>query len=171
MWKVYFTEFRNVYLRFKTLLIISRKVPQSVPIWPRGCRFQTSNVLGASLDLIKILESLEYFSIFHVPKFGKRQASRGRWLSISIFWTGWKVGKFGKFGKHAPAAVAIPVGSQSCLWSQPGETRMMGELKLCKMRLSYRQWQQERASRRRRDAKLAMRTGVTALRQQSGRRR
>ena len=46
-----------------------------------------------------------------------------------------------------------------------------GQLKLCRMRLSYRQRQQdkERPSQRRRDPKLAIRTIVTALRQRSAR--
>ena len=42
---------------------------------------------------------------------------------------------------------------------------MIGQLKLCRMRLPYRQRKQdnERAPRWRRDPKLAMRTAVTAL--------
>ena len=64
------------------------------------------------------------FPNFHVPKFGNGQAPQGRCLSISNFC------KVGKLGKHAPV-VAIPLGSQPCLWCTPRETRMIGRLKLC----------------------------------------
>ena len=47
----------------------------------------------------------------------------------------------------------------------------IGQLKLCRMRLPYRQRQKGRTSRGRRDPKLAMRTAVTSLRQRSSRRR
>ena len=76
--------------------------------------------------------------------------------------------KFGKFGKYAPA-VAIPLGFTVLSGALPRGKRMIRQLKLCRVRLPHRQWQQEPASRRRRDPKLAMRTAVTALRQRSGR--
>ena len=85
-------------------------------------------------------------------------------LSISKF------GKVEKFGKHAPAA-AIPLEVHSPVWIEAEETSMRGQLKLYRIRLSYRQRQQERVSQRRRDPKLAIRTTVTALRQRSGRRK
>ena len=45
---------------------------------------------------------------------------------------------------------------------QQGKTRI-GRLNLCRMKLSYRQRQHERASRVRRDHKLALRTAFAAL--------
>ena len=45
---------------------------------------------------------------------------------------------------------------------QQGKTRI-GQLNLCRMKLSYRQRQHERASRVRRDHKLALRTAFAAL--------
>ena len=69
----------------------------------------------------------------------------------------WKVGKF---GKHAPA-VATLVHSTLPI-TQQGKTRI-GQLNLCRIELPYRQRQQERASRVRRDHKLALRTAFAAL--------
>ena len=45
---------------------------------------------------------------------------------------------------------------------QQGETRI-GQLNLCRIKLPYRQRQQKRASRVRRDHKLALRTAFAAL--------
>ena len=53
-------------------------------------------------------------------------------------------------------------GAQSSLDLQQRKTRI-GQLNLCRMKLPYRQRQQERASRVRRDHKLALRTAFVAL--------
>ena len=69
----------------------------------------------------------------------------------------WKVGKL---GKHAPAC--CNPGTQSSPDLQQRKTRI-GQLNLCRMKLPYRQRQQERACRVRRDHKLALRTTFAAL--------
>ena len=53
-------------------------------------------------------------------------------------------------------------GAQSSPDLQQRKTRI-GQLNLCRMKLPYRQRQQERASRVRRDHKLALRTAFVAL--------
>ena len=70
-------------------------------------------------------------------------------------------GKVGKLGKHAPAC-CNPGITQSSPDLQQRKTRI-GQLNLYRMELPYRQRQQERASRVRRDHKLALRTAFAAL--------
>ena len=70
----------------------------------------------------------------------------------------WKVGKL---GKHAPAC--CNPGTQTSPDLQQRKTRI-GQLNMCRMELPYRQRQQERASRVRRDHKLALRKAFASLR-------
>ena len=54
-------------------------------------------------------------------------------------------------------------GTQSSPDLQQRKTRIHSQLNLCRMKLPYRQRQQERASRVRRDHKLALRTAFASL--------
>ena len=90
---------------------------------------------------------------FHVPQCGNGQAPRGRCLSISTLW---KVESL----ENTPLLLQPWYTVLSRL--QPGKTRI-SQLNLCRMKLPYRQRQQERASRVRRDHKLALRTAFAAL--------
>ena len=100
------------------------------------------------LDLKKSLESSN-FPNFYVPQFGIGQAPRGRACPFPFC------------GKKTRPCCCNP-GTQSSPDLQQRKTRI-GQLNLCRMKLPYRQRQQERASRVRRDHKLALRTAFAAL--------
>ena len=104
------------------------------------------------------MKSLEYFPNFpNFPNFHVPQCGNGRAPGACPFphcgksesWKVWKT------RSNNPGAQSSPDLHQ-------GKTRI-GQLNLCRMKLPYRQRQQERASRVRRDHKLALRTAFVAL--------
>ena len=113
---------------------------------------------------LRPLKKFEKFGIF--SKLSKLsnlpRSTRWKWTSTSVL-VHFQLVESGKLESLENTPLLLQPWYYTVLSRlQQGKTRI-GRLNLCRMKLSYRQRQHERASRVRRDHKLALRTAFAAL--------